>query len=435
MLADQEYPPHLRPGAVIGGRYQVVRALGAGAMGVVLAVRTEDGRQLALKVLHESADSFGGSEGLLRFLREAQVASSINSPHVVPVVDSGVDPITGAPFLVMTLLDGFDLGACLERVGCLHPTLAVRIISQAARGLRAAHAANVIHRDVKPQNLFLTQSAVGDVTVKVCDFGVAKPVSAAAALTSTGSALGTPLYMAPEQLMDAKHVDGRADVWGLAMTLYEALAGRSAHDQVKSLPALAIALVHKDTPPLQDLAPWVDPALATIVHGALLRDLPSRCPDMETFARALAPFTSGTDRLHVDMLRPIPDDLRRHRAQRAELPKRWIGMAPSMPPPAVECGEGGANAPQPVVPSAPDAGAMLAFAETVAAPSALRGAEIEAARQSAAAHMAARQAAAAPIASVAPTKKSSPVLLIIVLAFVLVALGVGVGVAVWFATR
>jgi len=424
-MAPQPLPPNLQPGTVVGGRYEVVRVLGAGAMGVVLAVKTEDGRLLALKVLQQSAKDFGGPEGLLRFLREAQVASSINSPHVVPVIDGGIDETLGAPFLVMILMTGVDLGACLGKAGCLHPTVAVRIAMQAARGLKAAHAANVIHRDVKPSNLFLSHGAAGDVTVKVCDFGIAKAVTSAEGITSTGSTLGTPLYMAPEQLMDAKHVDARADVWGLAMTLYEALSGQPAHARSRSLPELAVALMNSDTPSLQDLAPWVDPGLATVIHGALLRDLPTRCPSMTAFADALVPFMGGTDRLHAEMLQSLPDDFRTLRAPRAELPKHWVGAMPSVPPPAVKWSRA-EESESPSAPSnLPSSESALAFAETVAAPSGVdaspaRGLSLE--------------PSSAQSPQIRPSESTSR-LTVVVAAAATVLLGVAVGIGVWLASR
>lgn len=423
MPSQLAFPPHLQVGVVVGGRYEVVRMLGAGAMGVVLAVKTPDGRLLALKVLQQSAKDFGGSEGLLRFVREAQVASSINSPHVVPIVDGGIDEVSGAPFLVMTLMSGIDLGACLGKVGCMHPTVAVRIAMQAARGLKAAHAANVVHRDVKPPNLFLSHGAAGDVTVKVCDFGIAKAVTSAEGITSTGSTLGTPLYMAPEQLMDAKHADARADVWGLAMTLYEALAGQPAHARCRSLPELAVALVNYDTPALQELAPWVDPGLATVIHGALLRDLPARCPSMAAFADALAPFMGGTDRLHVEMLQSLPDDFRTLRAPRVQLPKSWVGATPSVPPPAVKWGR--AEESLPAVPEVSNSESLMAFAETVVAPTAADPSPVLELSQ---------EPEVAPTPQVKRSESTSR-RTVVVAGAVTVLLGIAVGLGVWLASR
>ena len=413
-----ELPPHMRAGTIIGGRYEVVRPLGAGAMGVVLVVKTSDGRHLALKVLQQLSSSLDGEEGLQRFLREARVSSSINSPHVVPVVDSGFDPITSAPFLVMTLLHGGDLAMCLEKVRCLHPTVAVRIVCQAAKGLKAAHVAGVIHRDVKPQNLFLTQSAVGDVVVKVCDFGIAKPATPVQALTSSGSMLGTPLYMAPEQLQDSKTVDPRVDVWSLAMTLYEALAGEPAHGGARNLSELVVGLIQGDTPPLQDRAPWVDPALATVVHGALLRELSARCPSMAAFADALAPFACGTDRLHADMLQPVPDELRRTRAPRAKLPTQWAKVKPSLPPPDAPSVEAVATVEPPSATHRMDAQAMLALADTVGVPQDGGAAVVE--RQS------------APVATHPAAKKPISAVAMVSLAVLVAVVGLVVGLVLWF---
>lgn len=369
-------------------------------MGVVLVVRTPDGRELAMKLLHRVARDFSGSEDTLRFVREARIASAVTSPHVVPVVDGGMDERTGAPFLVMERMKGFDLGACVQKTGALHPTVAVRVVMQAAKGLRAAHEAKVIHRDVKPQNLFLAHDTVGGVTVRVCDFGVAKGANLTAAITRTGKSIGTPLYMAPEQLLDAKHVDGRADVWGLGMTLYEALAGRSAHADARSLPDLAVAVMNNDTPPIQDLAPWLDPGLATVVHGALIRDEAARCPSMAALIRTLAPFAGGTDRLHKSMLCRVPDDIRSKRAARVAVPKKWAGGKPSVPPPAPPESSK-------VLPKDDD----IALAATLAAPASIK---VE------------------PRTALPPTRLRSRGSLFVVLVGVTVVLGVVIGVATWW---
>lgn len=257
---------------------------------------------------------------------------------MVPIADAGVDPETNMPYLVMDLMEGVDLGQCIERVGCMQPTVAVRIVHQAAKGLRAAHAVDVIHRDVKPANLFLARVGGGGLQVRVVDFGVAKALSCVG-ITNTGSTLGTPLYMAPEQLRDAKRVGPEVDVCALGMTLYEALAGHAPHVSQRSIPELVEAVLMADTPPLQDYAPWIDPSLATIVHGALVRDRSARCPSMVAFVKALEPFAGECHELTEAMLQPLPDDVRDQHAERARLPARWAGRLPSIPTPIVNEGE------------------------------------------------------------------------------------------------
>jgi serine/threonine protein kinase len=290
------------------------------------------GQRFAVKVLHERPIGSNGDATLARFVREAQVTSTLSSPHVVPTYDGGIDHVLGLPYLVMPLLHGEDLDSLIGRVGPLHPTVAVRLVLQAAHGIMAAHAAGVIHRDIKPQNIFLDQQA-GVVTAKVCDFGLAK-AEQHAALTATGSMLGSPLYMAPEQIVSARKADLRADVWSLGMTLYHALCGAPAHHEMSSFAELAIALTSRDVPHLQEIAPWIDPALAVIVHGTLLRDVHVRCPSIGSLYRALSPFAGGNEQVTTPMLAPLPPEMRASIAPRAAYPHSWSATSASFPPSA-----------------------------------------------------------------------------------------------------
>ncbi|APR85169.1 Serine/threonine protein kinase [Minicystis rosea] len=193
-------------------RYEIERPLGKGGMGTVLAARDlHTGAAVALKWLGEPG-SVPGDRELARFEQEARIASALSSPHIARVHDVGRDPATSVPFLVMDLLAGEDLQSLLDRLGALHPTPALHIAKQACAGLAAAHAASVVHRDVKPSNLFLSR-AEDTLVVKVLDFGIAKirrihpsPATTEKALTvpplsmtKTGEMLGSPLYMAPSK--------------------------------------------------------------------------------------------------------------------------------------------------------------------------------------------------------------------------------------------
>lgn len=296
-----------RVGTVIDQRFRIERLLGVGGMGTVYVATASNGHRYALKLLLH--DRLGQSaEMVARFVREAKLAASVDAANVVHTYECAVDGTTGTPYIVMELLDGSDVDGLLETAGPLPPAVAVRIVRQAALGLAASHAAGIIHRDIKPANLFLHRR--GDpgprgreIVVKVCDFGIAKAIVADnESLTVTGTPLGTPLYLSPEQMRSAKHVDVRTDVWSLGMSLWTMLTGRSAMADKSSLAELFLAVCTQDVPWLQDAAPWIDPALARIVHGALLRDLPLRCPNLEAFARALSPFSGGDALFEADLV-------------------------------------------------------------------------------------------------------------------------------------
>ena len=165
-----------------------------------------------------------GDRDLAALPARERAGARLKHPHVVRTLDSGVDAATGLMFLVMPLLKGRDLDRVLEELGALEPETAVRIALQAARGLSAAHRIGIIHRDVKPGNLILDEED-DEIIVRVCDFGIAKQMGGESELTTTGSQLGTPDYVSPEQLKSSKHVDERTDVWSLGATLYQMLCG------------------------------------------------------------------------------------------------------------------------------------------------------------------------------------------------------------------
>lgn len=327
----------LSAGSRIGGCYVVERRLGAGAMGSVYAARaasdsTAGPPPFAIKALLAATTARGDAdERRARFMREAAVCANIKHPNVVPVIDHGIDEATGIPFLVMPLLVGEDLASVLDRVGCLEPETAIALVVQACEGLAAAHALGVVHRDVKPSNLFL-EGGDGDspVAVKVTDFGLAKALDEApgspGALTGTGRFMGTPQYVSPEQAISAKHVDLRTDVYSLAMSLYHSLAGRPAFAYVRSFMGLVLELTAREAPPLQEAAPWVPPEVARIVHAALKRDPAARCPSAPELALALD-FAVGIDASRRPVpraaLRPLSDTTRRRLAPATDLPSSW----------------------------------------------------------------------------------------------------------------
>src|SRR3984957_9040263 len=200
------------------GNYQLDHLLGVGGMGEVYrAYDTHRDRYVALKLLPEAFS--GDQEYLKRFQRESHVAARLTEPHVIPIHDFG--EVGGQLFLDMRLVDGADIGALLDANGRISPQRAVHLISQAAEALDAAHADQLVHRDVKPSNILVTSSDF----VYVVDFGVARPLGARqASLTTAEATIGTLHYMAPERFA-GQEVDGRADVYSLACVLHECLTG------------------------------------------------------------------------------------------------------------------------------------------------------------------------------------------------------------------
>ncbi|MBM4363427.1 MAG: protein kinase, partial [Deltaproteobacteria bacterium] len=217
--------PSFNPGALVGREFRIVRPLREGGMGeVYVAEQLSTGRLRALKVL--SAQFEGDAGARERFEREARVGASIESDHVVEVVTAGVDEATGCAYLVMELLRGADLDDVLEARGPLPLADVAEIFSQIAHALDRAHELGVVHRDIKPANIFLSapRRKGASFTAKVLDFGIAKAV-AANRLTGT-QPLGTPLYMAPEQMERASAVTGAADIWALGLVAFRLLTGR-----------------------------------------------------------------------------------------------------------------------------------------------------------------------------------------------------------------
>ncbi len=323
----------LPPGSRIAQRYGLERILGGGAMSTVYEARDLSGSLVALKTLAVPAGSIDGEERRARFLRETRLAQTLEHPHVVPVVDHGIDAATGVLYLVMPLLEGEDMAALLDRVDAIDPEVAVALFVQACHGLGAAHARGIVHRDVKPSNLFL-ETRGDQVVVRVTDFGLAKshdhvavgPGSTPHALTATGRFMGTPQYVSPEQAVSAKHVDERSDVFSLAMSMYHALSGAPAFAYVRSFMGLVLEITSREAPHIQDAAPWVPPEIARVVHAALLRERSARCPSVAELALALDTATGiDVSRRAVtrEACRPASAARRKVRTPRAELAPTW----------------------------------------------------------------------------------------------------------------
>lgn len=285
----------MESGQRINGKYRLVRVIGDGGMGVVYEARHEVlGTPVALKFLH--AELARKPNVAARFLREARVSATIQSPYVTRVSDVETTP-EGVPFLVMELLTGESLQAHIERRGRIPVAEAIGIMAQVLLGIEAAHAIGVIHRDLKPENVFLCETKHG-FQIKLLDFGVAKVKDTSSValdekgLTRPGSIMGTPEYMAPEQMFNAEYVDHRADVFSAGVILYEMLSGRrpadgdSPQEIVSQVASGRITL-------LRSLVPDIPEELAAVVHQAMHSHVSQRFPSAAAMRIALANFSAG----------------------------------------------------------------------------------------------------------------------------------------------
>jgi serine/threonine-protein kinase len=274
-------------GQVLEGKYRLMRQLGEGGMGVVWAAEhVRLGRALAVKLLR--ADLAENPRTLQRFHQEAVAASRIGNPHIVEVIDLGTAP-NNAPFIVMELLEGQTLYDLLQDQPVLPIGRAVDIVCQVLSGLAAAHAKNIVHRDLKPANVFLTRYGSREDFVKIVDFGVSKILDSDAQLTRSGALLGTPTYMAPEQIMARQRLDHRVDLWAAGVILYMALTGRRPHE-APTRNELLVRIVNSDVKPLRPLRREVDEQLEQIVLRALQRDKARRWSTAQEFRDALLPY-------------------------------------------------------------------------------------------------------------------------------------------------
>jgi eukaryotic-like serine/threonine-protein kinase len=258
--------PRLETGEIVGDRFLVEERAGSGGMGAVY--RAQDlstGAPAALKIMARPRRS-----GAERFAREARVLAELSHPAIVRYLTHGIAP-SGLPFLAMDWLEGEDLAARLGR-SRLRVSESLALVRRACEGLAVAHAQGVVHRDVKPSNLFLVD---GDpAACKVIDFGVARFEAGAHALTRPGTSLGTAGYMAPEQALEATDVDARADVYALGCVLYECITGRAAFT---GHPVAMLAKVLRDLPARPvELLPELDSALDRLVMRLLAKDRNAR---------------------------------------------------------------------------------------------------------------------------------------------------------------
>ena len=265
---------------------RLVRQLGSGGMGSVwladhLALQT----QVVVKFMR--GDLTSDETSLRRFREEAAAAANVKSPHVVQVLDHGV-AASGEPYIVMELLEGVDLADYLAQRGRIPLETVAEIVSQVCKALARAHERGIVHRDIKPQNIFLCRGDANEIFVKVLDFGIAKRsvLGSAAGGTLTGSLLGTPYYMSPEQMMDAKHVDARADLWALGVVAYECLTGQRPFES-ETVGALALAVCKGPIPLPSQVDRTVPPEIDAWFARACTRDLDARFSSARAMADAL----------------------------------------------------------------------------------------------------------------------------------------------------
>ncbi|MEO8799785.1 MAG: protein kinase [Polyangiaceae bacterium] len=289
---DRNAPP-VAPGDVVAGKYKVLRVIGSGGMGIVVAAtHVQLGQNVALKFLHQHV--LDGELGEERFAREARAAVRLRSEHVARVYDVGVHD-TGAPFSVMELLEGSDASTYAKDHDPLPIAQAVEIVVQSCDAVVEAHAAGIIHRDLKPQNLFVTQRPNGAMLVKVLDFGVSKwfgPAHEDMSLTDSSVIVGSPLYMAPEQMRAARNADTRSDIWALGVVLYELISGRVPFDGA-TVTELCLKVVHDPPAPIIELRPEIPDDLAAIIMRCLEKDPNARFPNVAMLAEALEPFAGN----------------------------------------------------------------------------------------------------------------------------------------------
>lgn len=279
------------PAGSVFGRYTITRVIGTGGMGAVYEAQHNDlKKRVAIKTLHSAFADHGEIQA--RFMREGESASRIRHPHVVDVTDFGVQ--NGVPFLVMEFLEGESLGDLLERDGPVSPERLADIMLPVCAGIAAAHDEGVIHRDLKPDNLFLAKSRKSnEITPKVVDFGISKVDDGQqpSSLTSTGSMLGTPFYMSPEQLRTAKNIDHRIDQYALGVIMYECVTGERPF-MAETLYEMMHKIATGDFAPPRAINAAIPENFERIILRAMSRTPEERYPSVRALAAALLPFAS-----------------------------------------------------------------------------------------------------------------------------------------------
>lgn len=279
----------LTTGEIIEGKYRIVRLIGEGGMGAVYeGENTRIHRRVAIKVLHQGVAE--NQEAVQRFEREAQAAGRIGNDHILEVLDLG-ELANGDRFMVMEYLDGQPLSERIRAVGRMRPEEIAQLMIQVLAGLQAAHDAGIVHRDLKPDNVFVLKEKAGKRDfVKLIDFGISKfqPLSGSEMkMTRTGTVMGTPYYMSPEQASGSRDADHRSDLYAVGVMLYEAVVGRVPFD-APTFNQLLFQIVLSDPPPPQELVPELDPGFASLIAKAMARDGEHRFQTATELSEALS---------------------------------------------------------------------------------------------------------------------------------------------------
>ncbi|MEZ4262073.1 MAG: serine/threonine-protein kinase [Polyangiaceae bacterium] len=360
------------PGEVIAGKYRVERVLGEGGMGIVVAARhVQLGQLYALKFMREDVMT---AEYKSRFLREARNTVRLKSKHVSRVFDVG-SLESGAPYMVLEYLEGTDLSALLQQRGPLPVHEVCEYVVQACEAIAEAHSHGIVHRDLKPANVFLTRGTQGEPIVKVLDFGVSKvqdlglsssggddtrPGGSApdSVVTRASDLLGSPSYMAPEQVISARDADTQSDIWSIGVILYRLTTGKAPF-QAQSLGELIQSIMHGTIPSPREHRPDLPAGFEHVVMRCLEKDRERRWPDVVELSRALAPFTTPVANPSVERIAllgpalpvapPAPNVTQTHNA----------GSAPSYPSGAVWARGAHATGPSRAVPAEVSRGGMV----------------------------------------------------------------------------
>jgi serine/threonine protein kinase len=304
MDAQESSSAPLAAGQVLEGKYRVAKALGGGAMGIVYEgyhLRLQ--KAVAIKVLRPELAAVEDLRD--RFEAEARAAAAIGHPNIVTVTDLGQTP-DGALYFVMDRLRGESLGQRLEREGRLDVAATTTIALEVLSGLEAAHALRLVHRDLKPDNIFLAKSPGGRETAKILDFGIAKALASVGRRskgTQVGMTVGTPLYMAPEQALADPDIDQRADIYALGVILYQTLSGRPPFEGKDSVSVLAAAMT-QTAPSLARLCPAAPPALIGLIDSAMSRDRDNRPASTAIFLSRLHAATAGHESVPTPKVAP-----------------------------------------------------------------------------------------------------------------------------------
>jgi eukaryotic-like serine/threonine-protein kinase len=323
-------------GAVLNGRYRLVRLLGEGGMGAVYEADNLQGQgKRAIKLLHP--EFMKEDQILQRFFAEAQTTRNLNHPNIAQVTDSATAE-DGSPYLVMELLQGIPLSSYIDQGNPIPPQHAVPIVYGVLQALTAAHAEGVIHRDLKPDNLFLIRDANGNSQVKVLDFGIAKVMDVAGGMgqkTRTGVLLGTPGYMSPEQIKNSKGVDGRTDLWSLGVIFYEMLTSKQPFPADNEFARLTSVLT-EEVKPIEQVMPQLA-AWGPFFRRALAKDPAQRFQSAEEMAQAMNAVARG---LSMPAPAPAPSAAAPRVGQHGTVPvmpqypaPAPSGHAPSVTPP------------------------------------------------------------------------------------------------------